>query len=690
MIGCTTRARHMGRIFCAIVVGAAALSWAAHAETPADVLKKPLPPVFDPAAIDQSVEPCFDFYQHACGAWLKASPIPPDQQIWWRISQLDEHIRAALAAILEEAAAGHGANTQNRRKIGDYYASCLDESEIDAKGLKPFAPELARIAALEDKKELAELVAHLHLLGTKPLFSFSSTQDYTDASMMIAQADQDGFALPDRDYYLTDEFKDERAAYRAHLARMFSLLGDGAKKAGAEAEAVINVETALANAAMGLVQRREPKNVHHKMTLAEFAKLTPSFDWMAYLAEVGAPAFASLDVSDPDFFEALEPLLKSVSIADWKAYLRWTVVHGLVSSAPKPFVDEDFAFFDRRLRGQAEIQARWKRCVDATDEQLGEALGEAYVEREFSPAAKQRVLAMTRQIEKAMETAIKTLDWMSDKTKARALEKLASVTNKIGYPDKWRNYSNLEIVRGDALGNMERASGFEIRRQLAKIGKAVDPGEWSATPATNNASYDPQMNEINIPAGILQPPNFAMKEDDAANYGNVGVVIGHELTHGFDDEGRHYDAHGNLQDWWTKKDAEAFEARASDFIDEYGAFVAVAKDIHVDGKLTLGENTADNGGIRLSFNAFLTASGAATGAKDSFGHTPAQRFFLSYAQGWCVNSTDEFAKEAAKTDPHSPGKYRVNGVLVNTPAFREAFACKPGAPMAPATMYRVW
>lgn len=690
MIGCTTRARHMGQIFCAIVVGAAALSWAAHAETPADVLKKPLPPVFDPAAIDQSVEPCFDFYQHACGAWLKASPIPPDQQIWWRISQLDEHIRAALAAILEEAAAGHGANTQSRRKIGDYYASCLDEFEIDAKGLKPFAPELARIAALEDKKELAELVAHLHLLGTKPLFSFSSTQDYTDASMMIAQADQDGFALPDRDYYLTDEFKDERAAYRAHLARMFSLLGDGAKKAGAEAEAVMHVETALANAAMGLVRRREPKNVHHKMTLAEFAKLTPSFDWMAYLAEVGAPAFASLDVSDPDFFEALEPLLKSVSIADWKAYLRWTVVHGLVSSAPKPFVDEDFAFFDRRLRGQAEIQARWKRCVDATDEQLGEALGEAYVEREFSPAAKQRVLAMTRQIEKAMETAIKTLDWMSDKTKARALEKLASVTNKIGYPDKWRNYSNLEIVRGDALGNMERASGFEIRRQLAKIGKAVDPGEWSATPATNNASYDPQMNEINIPAGILQPPNFAMKEDDAANYGNVGVVIGHELTHGFDDEGRHYDAHGNLQDWWTKKDAEAFEARASDFIDEYGAFVAVAKDIHVDGKLTLGENTADNGGIRLSFNAFLTASGAATGAKDSFGHTPAQRFFLSYAQGWCVNSTDEFAKEAAKTDPHSPGKYRVNGVLVNTPAFREAFACKPGAPMAPATMYRVW
>ena len=686
----------MNQIFRTMVVGATALTLAARAETPADVLKKPLPPVFDPAAIDHSVEPCVDFYRYACGAWLKASPIPPDQQIWWRISELDEHIRAVLAAILEEAAAGRGVNSQNFRKIGDYYASCLDESAIEAKGLKPFAPELARIAALEDKKELAELVAHLHLLGTRPLFSFSSTQDYTDATIMIAQADQDGFVLPDRDYYLTDEFKDERAAYRAHLAHMFSLLGDGAKKAGAEAEAVMRVETSLANAAMGLVQRREPKNVHHKMTLAEFAKLTPSFDWMAYLAEVGTPAFASLDVSDPDFFEALEPLLKSVSIADWKAYLRWTVVHGLVSSAPKALVDEDFAFFDRRLGGQAEIQARWKRCVDATDEQLGEALGEVYVEREFSPEAKQHVLAMTRQIEKAMETAIKTLDWMSDKTKARALEKLASVTNKIGYPDTWRDYSKLEIVRGDALGNMERASGFEIRRQLAKIGKPVDPGEWSATPPTNNASYDPQMNEINLPAGILQQPNFALKEDDAANYGNVGVVIGHELTHGFDDEGRHYDAHGNLQDWWTGKDAEAFEARASGFIGEYGAFVAVkdssdrAKDIHVDGKLTLGENTADNGGIRLSYNAFLTTSGAAKAGKDFSGHTPAQRFFLSYAQGWCVNSTDEFAKEAAKTDPHSPGKYRVNGVLVNTPAFREAFACKLGAPMAPAAVFRVW
>ena len=466
----------MKRIFSAMVVLGA--------------LKKPLPPVFNPAAIDQSVDPCVDFYQYACGAWLKSTPIPPDQQMWWRTSELDEHTHAVLAAILEEAAAGHGPKTESRRKIGDYYASCLDEAAIEARGLKPFAPELDHIAALKDKKELAEVIARLQLLGAKPMFLFSSAQDYTDATMMLAQADQDGFALPDRDYYLTDEFKGERADYRAHLVRIFALVGDSAKKAKAEAEAVMRVETALAKAAMGLVERREPKNVHQKMTLAKFIKLTPSFDWTAYLVGVGAPVFTSLDVADPDFFKGLEVSLKSLPLTDWKAYLRWTLIHGLVPSTPKAFVDEDFAFFDKRLGGQAAIKARWKRCVDATDKQLGEALGEAYVERKFSPEAKQRVLAMTRQIEKAMAADIKTLDWMSEKTKARALEKLASVVYKVGYPDKWRDYSKLEIVRGDALGNMERASAFELRRQLAKIGKPVDRREWNMTPPTNDASYD--------------------------------------------------------------------------------------------------------------------------------------------------------------------------------------------------------
>jgi putative endopeptidase len=687
--------RIIKRIFCATAMGLTVLASAARTETAVEALKRPLPPVLDPAAIDQSADPCVDFYQYSCGAWLKATPIPPDEQIWWRASELDEHTRAVLAAILEEADASPGPKTRNRRKIGDYYASCLDQAEIDAKGLRPFTPELERIAAIKDKKGLAGAVARLHLLGTTPLFSFSSAQDYMDSTMMIASTDQAGFALPDRDYYLTDEFKAERADYRAHLARMFGLLGDDTNKAKAEAEAVMRVETALAKAATGIVERREPKNVHHKMTLTEFIKLTPTFDWTAYLVGVGAPTFTSLDVADTRFFKRLEASLKSVPVTDWKAYLRWTFIHGLILSTPKAFVDEDFAFFDKRLGGQVKIKARWKRCVDATDEQLGHALGEAYIAREFSPEAKQRVLAMTRQITKEMEANIKTLDWMSDETKARALEKLASVTFKIAHPDNWLDYSTLEIVRGDALGNRARASSFELRRQLSKIGKPVDRREWSMTPPTNDASYDLQMNNIEVPAGILRPPNFDLKADDATNYGNLGALIGHELTHGFDDEGRHYDARGNLRDWWTKEDAKAFKARASDLIRQYGGFVAVkdsadlAKNIRVDGELTLGENTADNGGIRLSYEAFLSTVAAKAG-NDSLGYTPTQRFFLSYAQGWCTNRTDEFAKEAAKTDPHSPGKYRVNGVLMNMPPFRAAFACKAGTPMAPTKLHRVW
>jgi len=670
---------------------AASLSHAV--DTQKELLAKPLPPVFDPAAIDKSVEPCADFYQHSCGAWLKANPIPSDQPVWWRFSELDEHTRAILADILEQAASGKGAKSESRRKIGDYYASCLDVPSIDSKGFAPFNPEFDRIAALKAVGDLPALAARLHLLGANALFSFSSSQDYTDATMMIAQADQGGLGLPDRDYYLSGDFLTERTDYAAHLRNMFTLFGNAPAKAAEAAEAVMRVETALAKASMSRVERREPKNIHHMMTLSEFSKLTPSFNWKAYLSEIGAPAFKKLDVSDVGFFRDLEATLKSLPPNDWKAYLRWTVMHALASAAPTRVVDEDFDFYGKKLGGQKEIKARWKRCVASTDQQLGEALGEAYVEREFSPEAKKRVLSMVGEIEGAMRDDIKRLDWMSAKTKTRALEKLAGVANKIGYPDKWRDYSKLVVVRGDALGNLTRGGEFELRRQLAKIGRPVDRGEWSMTPPTDNAYYDQQMNDINFPAGILQPPNFDMKADDAANYGNLVAIVGHELTHGFDDAGRHYDARGNLKEWWTEGDSKAFEARAAGLIGQYGAYVAVkdpsdpAKDVHLDGKLTLGENVADNGGLLLSYNAFMNTPGAVGGTDP---YTPAQRFFLSYAQGWCVNRTDEHAKKAAKTDPHSPGKDRVNGVVANSPEFRRAFSCKDGAPMAPVKMNRVW
>ena len=625
----------------------------------------------------------------------EGEPSPPDQSDWWRFSELDEHIRKVLASILDDAAAGSDVKTGNRRKLSDYYASCLDEAAIEAKGLAPFTPELERIAALKDKHGLAAEIARLHLIGAAPMFFFSSTPDYTDGATMIAEADQDGFALPDRDYYLTDEYQDERTGYRRHFERMFRLLGDDPNEAKREAEATLRIETALAKAAMSVVVRREPKNIHHKMTLEEFEKLAPSFDWTAYLATLGAPAFTSLDVADPGFFKGLETSLNAFSLDDWKAYLRWTFIDAFLSAAPKAFVDADFAFFGKQLDGQEEMEARWKRCVDATDDQLGDALGEAYVERAFSPQAKQRVLGMMRQIASAMEADIKSLTWMSEKTKARALEKLANVSFKVGYPDEWLDYSKLEIVRGDALGNMARASELDVRQELAKIGKPVDRGEWGMTASTDNAYYVEQLNAIYFPAGILQPPNFDMGADDAANYGILASLIGHELTHGFDDEGRHYDAKGNLKDWWAKEDAAAFDARAAGLIREYETFIAVkgrrgrAKDVHVDGELTLGENTADNGGLRLAYEAFLTIPSAKAPAAPR-DYTPAQRFFLSYAQGWCENHTEAAAKEDAKTNPHAPGKYRVNGVLVNMEPFREAFACKVGAPMAPAKINRVW
>jgi predicted metalloendopeptidase len=656
---------------------------------------QPLPPVVDPAAIDRSADPCQDFFQYACGNWLKANPVPADESSWYRFSELDEHTRWVLRAILAEAAAEKNRTSPVDRKIGAYYAACMDEPAIEAKGLAPLRGELGKIATLKGMTALPAEIARVHALGGNALFGFSAGQDYTDAEKNVAVADQGGFALPDRDYYLTDEFKGERADYLVHLQKMFALLGDSAPKAAEEAASVMKIETALASGAMGRVERREPKNVHHKTALAEFAKTAPSFAWKPYLAAAGAPAFDSLDVVDPDFFKAMGSALDAIPLNEWKSYLRWTALHAQVSMLPARFVAEDFAFFGKRLGGQKEIKARWKRCVESTDAGLGEALGQAYVATEFPPEAKERVLGLVRAIERAMDADIHGSPWMSDATKELALKKLAGLANKIGYPDKWRDYSKLEIAPGDALGNLARADAFEFRRQLAKIGKPVDHGEWSMTPPTDNAYYDPQMNDINFPAGILQPPNFDLRADTAAIYGSIGATVGHELTHGFDDEGRHYDAHGNMVDWWTDADDKAFEARAKGFVNEYSSFTALAdakdpsKNVMLDGRLTLGENIADNGGLLLAYRAMLAEfDGKLPPPIDGF--DAKQRFFVSYGQSWCMNQTDESIKKQAKSDPHSTGRWRVNGVVSNMTEFGQAFSCKEGAAMTPTAPNRVW
>ena len=654
-----------------------------------------LPPVLDVNAMDRSADPCVDFFQYSCGTWLKENPVPADQSKWFRFSQLDEYTRALLRAMLAQAAVEKNQASPEARKIGDFYAACMDEPGIETKGMKPLQPELDRIAALKDKEELPAALARLHQIGGNAGFSFGSVQDYTDAENMIADADQGGWALPDRDYYLLDDYKDDRAAYLKHLQKMFGLLGEAKDKAAADAAVVLKLETALAKASMGRVERREPANVHHLMSRQQLQALTPSLSWDAYLQASGAPAFKMLDVSDPDFYKGLEYALTDFSLEDWKTYLRWTALHALASGLPKAVVQEDFEFFGKRLGGQQELKARWKRCVSEADGALGEALGKVYVQTEFTPAAKQRVVRLVRDIEEQMAEDLKGLPWMSPATKKRAKEKLDHIADKIGYPDKWRDYSRLAISPDDHLGNLARAEAFEVKRQLDKIGKKVDRGEWSMTPPTDNAYYDPQMNDINFPAGILQPPNFDLKADTAALLGALGATVGHELTHGFDDEGRHYDARGNLKDWWTEQDSKGFDERAQGFVDEYDKFVTVAdpkdpkKSVRLNGKLTLGENIADNGGLLLAYLALEKALGPEMGkARDGF--TPEQRFFISYGQSWCANETEAARRKAAKVDPHSTGKFRVNGVVVNMPQFATAFSCKAGMPMAPEKRNRVW
>ena len=645
----------------------------------------------DTALIDKSVDPCSDFYQYSCGGWLKQNPIPADQAAYGRGTELAEQNRLVLKDILEKAAAQQTGRTAVQQKIGDFYSACMDESAIERKSASALKPELERIAALKSKADLADAVAHLQMMGVNALFGYESDQDFKDATSVIAEADQGGLGLPERDYYTRTDAKSEemRKDYVQHVTNMFKLLGDSPETAAGNAQKVMEIETALAKASRTVVQRRDPASVYHIMAVSDLAASTPTFSWTRFMQATHTPPVKTLNVTEPDFFKGLEAILQQQDLASLKTYLRWQLARTAAPMLSKAFVNESFEFYGKKLRGQKELRARWKRCVQLADQNLGEALGQAYVERTFGVEGKARTLKMVKDIEAAMEQDIKQLTWMTDATKQRALEKLHGLANKIGYPDKWRDYSKYEVTR-DALGNLMRGAEFESERQIAKIGKPVDHGEWGMSPPTVDAYYSAQLNDINFPAGILQPPFYDANMDDAVNYGDAGGIVGHELTHGFDDEGRQFDAKGNLTDWWTAEDNKEFEQRASCMVSEYDGFVAV-DDVHVNGKLTLGENVADLGGLKLAYLAVMQGQANKRQQPAQIeGLTPEQRFFISHAQGWCRNSSPEAVRLQAQTDPHSPPKYRVNGVVVNMPEFQKAFSCKAGAPMAPQNRCVVW
>ncbi len=668
---------------------------AAAAERPATEF--PYTPGLDVTAMDRSADPCVDFYQYACGGWMKNNPIPADQARWSVYGKLALENRRYLWGILEDLSKRQDGRNASQQKIGDYFGACMDERAIEQRGAAPLKPYLDRIAAMRSARDLPQVLAALHLELADPglFFGFSSSQDYGDSSQVIAFAFAGGLGLPDRDAYLkTDaKSKDVRAKYVAHIANTFKLLGDTPTQAQRNAARVMAMETTLAKASLSSVDKRDPYKLFHKMNAQGLQALTPGFDWTAYLDAIGQKGQDTFNVTEPAFYKALAKMWKSNDIDATRTYLRWHVARNLSPVLASNFDKEHFDFFSKTLRGVQQQQPRWKRCVALVDHQLGEALGQEFVGRAFSPELKAKALHMTRQIEDAMKKDIDELDWMSPDTKAKAQEKLAAIVNKIGYPDKWRDYSSYAVEAGDFAGNVGRGNAFEMRRQLAKIGKPLDRSEWGMTPPTVNAYFDPQMNDINFPAGVLQPPLFDPKMDDAPNYGNTGGTIGHELTHAFDDEGRQFDAQGNLKDWWTKKDAKAFEERAQCIVDQYAQYTVV-DDIKINSKLTLGEDVADLGGLILGWMAWqnemasMPQKAQPQALRD--GLTPEQRFFVGNAQWACENDRPENLRVSAMTDPHSPGRYRVNGLVVNMPQFQQAFQCKAGQPMVKEKRCRVW
>lgn len=652
----------------------------------------PYTPSLDLDAMDRTVNACVDFYRYSCGGWMMRNPIPADQPSWSVYRKLYMDNQRLLWGILDDLSRTRSGRSTNQQKIGDYFASCMDTAAVERRGLKPLAPTFARIDTLQKIDELPALLASLQLANDDQgfFFGFSSDQDFANSETVIAFALAGGLGMPDRDYYIDRDQRTLmlRQKYREHLARTFMLLGDAPVVAARHAAVVLQLETQLAQASLTRVERRDPYNLFHKMDRAQLERLTPHFAWQPFLEALGLSGVDTFNVTEPRFYAALDGLLATTPLEDLKVYLRWHVAHGAARYLARRSEDERFAFFDHTLRGIPRQQPRWRRCVRQVDFLLGEALGQEFVERTFGPQLKQSTLTMTLQIEQAMRDDIVALPWMSDATKQQALAKLAAVANKIGYPDRWRDYSDVKIDPHDYFGNAQRAIEFEAHRQLKKIGNPLDRSEWGMTPQTVNAYYNAQMNDINFPAGVLQPPLYDPRMDDAPNYGNTGGTIGHELTHGFDDEGRKFDGAGNLKDWWTQGDAREFNDRTQCIVDQYAQYVIV-DDVHINSHLTLGEDVADLGGLILAHMAWrLQTAHQALAEQD--GLTPEQRFFVGYAQWTCENVRPEMLRLNAKTDEHSPGRYRVNGLVVNMPEFATAFACPSSAPLVKKNPCRVW
>jgi putative endopeptidase len=649
---------------------------------------------FDLANLDRSISPCDDFFKFADGGWIKAHPIPPAYPRWGTFDQLRDNNEDILHQILEEAAkdktAAPGSNLQ---KIGDFYASCMDETGIEAAGTKPLDAEFQRIAGLKSTEELQTEVARLQRVGVRALFRFESAQDYKDSTQVIAVARQGGLGLPDRDYYTRDDDKSKqlRADYLQHVTNTFKLLGDSDTTAAAEAKTVMDIETSLAKSSMTRVETRNPDNTYHKMQVAGLSQITPHFTWVSFLDGVGAPRLSELNIAQPDFFRAMDAVLVNVPLDDWKIYLRWHLIHSAAPALSSKFVDENFNFYGRKLQGTQEILPRWRRCAQSTDQQLGEALGQFYVQRAFPPEAKAKAVAMVKNLMAALRDDLATLDWMSPETRNQATVKLDAIMIKIGYPDKWRDYSAYRVDRGPYIENVRRGSAFAVAHDMSEIGKPVDRSEWGMTPPTVNAYYNSSMNEIVFPAGILQPPFYDPNRDDAMNYGGIGAVIGHEMTHGFDDQGAKFDAQGNLKNWWTAEDLANFKARGDCIQKQFDSF-EVEPGLHENGKLVEGESIADLGGVTIAYAALQKSMEGKSAPPEIDGFTPEQRFFLAFAQIWAGSERPEYARMIVATNPHPLNRFRANAPLSNMPSFAKTWGCSANSPMVrpEALRCRIW